>query len=79
MVSHFRHVDLGTPRERGVGAHVYAHKRTGAAMPLSVSVRDGYVSAPAGFARLADSSTARIGRPLLASPGAEHDSRRQGK
>ena len=48
-------------------------------MPLSVSVRDGHVSVSAGFARLADSSTARIRPPLLASPGAEHDNRRQGK
>ena len=53
--------------------------RTEAAMPLSVSVRDGHVSVSAGFARLADSSTARIRPPLLASPGAEHDNRRQGK
>ena len=48
-------------------------------MPLSVSVRDGHVSVSAGFARLADSSTARIWPPLLASPGAELDNRRQGK
>ena len=33
---------------------------TEAATPLSVSVRDGHVSVSAGFARLADSSTARI-------------------
>ena len=39
--------------------------RTEAAMPLSVSVRDGHVSVSAGFARLADSSTARI-RPAFA-------------
>ena len=35
-------------------------------MPLSASVRDGHVSVSAGFARLVDSSTARI-RPAFAS------------
>ena len=34
--------------------------RTEAAIPLSVSVRDGHVSVSAGFARLADGSTVRI-------------------
>ena len=66
MVSHFRHVDLGTSWMRGVGAHVCAHKRTGEAMPLSVSVRDdGHVRVSAGLARLADRSPARI-RPAFA-------------
>ena len=40
-------------------------------MPLRVSVRDGHVSVSAGFARLADSSMARIRPPLMASHGAE--------
>ena len=53
--------------------------RTEAAMPLSVSVRDGHVSVSAGFARLADSSTARIRPPLLASRGARHAKQRRGK
>ena len=53
--------------------------RTEAAMPLSVSVRDGHVSVLACFARLADSSTARIRPPLLASRGARHAKQRRGK
>ena len=53
--------------------------RTEAAMPLSVSVRGGHVSVSAGFARLADSSTARIRPPLLAPRGARHAKRRPGK
>ena len=52
--------------------------RTEAAMPLSVSVRDGHVSVSAGFARLADRSPARIRPPLLASYGAELAKRRRG-
>ena len=53
--------------------------RTEAAMPLSVSVRDGHISVSAGFARLADSSTARIRPPLLASRGARPAKKRRGK
>ena len=53
--------------------------RTEAAMPLSVSVRDGHVSASAGFARLADRIPARIRPPLLASRGARHAKQRRGK
>ena len=53
--------------------------RTEAAMPLSVSVRDGHLSAPAGFARLADRSPARIRPPSLASRGARHAKQRRGK
>ena len=53
--------------------------RVEAAMPLSVSVRDGHVRISAGFARLADSSTARIRPPLLASRGARYAKRRRGK
>ena len=44
-------------------------------MPPGVSVRDGHVCASAGFARLADSSTARIRPPLPASRGARHAKR----
>ena len=53
--------------------------RTEAAMPLSVSVRDGHVSVSAGFARLADRSPARIRPPSLASRGARHAKQRRGK
>ena len=52
--------------------------RTEAAMPLSVSVRDGHVSVSAGFVRLADRSPARIRPPLLAPRGAELAKRRRG-
>ena len=67
MVSHFRHVDLGCIVPFRSRCARLCPPRTEAAIPLSVSVRDGHVSVSAGFAHLADRSPARIRPPLLAS------------
>ena len=79
MVSHFLLVDLACVSVPVAGMAHLCPPRTEAAMPLSVSVRDGHVSVSACFARLADSSTARIRPPLLASRGARHAKQRRGK
>ena len=79
MVSHFLVVDFRVRAVLLAGVARLWPPRTEAAMPLSVSVRDGHVSVSACFARLADSSTARIRPPLLASRGARHAKQRRGK
>ena len=61
----FRLVDFSVRTVPVAGMARLCPQRTEAAVPLSVSVRDGHVSVSAGFARLADSSTARI-RPVFA-------------
>ena len=60
MLSHFRHADFGCVVPFRSRCARLRPSRTEAAMPLSVSVRDGHVSVSAGFARLADRSPARI-------------------
>jgi hypothetical protein len=78
MVSHFLVVDFRVRAVLLAGVARLWPPRTEAAMPLSVSVRDGHVSVSVGFARLADRSPARIRPPLLAPRGAELAKRRQG-
>ena len=63
MFSDFCHADFRARVPCKHGRTSVCPRRTEAAMPLSVSVRDGHVSVSADFARLADSSTARIRPP----------------